>query len=98
MMNWYNLFVSALWIFALALALATISFGRYRARIIGIKLGKLLNRPNWQLPLNLAGVLFCVALGLTSVRLWEQLLWLVLGALFLVQIFLAAISISDQFS
>jgi hypothetical protein len=96
MIDWYNLFANALWNFALALALATIGYARWGAKSRGLKLGNLLNLPAWQLPLNLAGVLFCVGLGLTSDPVWEQILWLVLGALFLLQIVLAAISMRSQ--
>ncbi|MEA3349508.1 MAG: hypothetical protein U9Q82_02680 [Chloroflexota bacterium] len=86
MINWYNLFANALWIFALALALATLSYARWQARSLGIKRRELLNRPGWQRPLNFAGALFCTGLALTTDVWWEQLLWAILGLLFLLQI------------
>ena len=44
MIDWYNLFANALWIFALALALATLGFARWGARMEGEKLKTVLNR------------------------------------------------------
>ena len=92
MINWYNLAANSLWIFALALALATISFARWEARSTGAKLGETLNLPGWQTPLNIAGVLFCGGLAATSDVTWERVLWLVLGVLFLVQVVMSRLS------
>ena len=86
MIDWYNLFANSLWILALALALATLGFARWQARMEGEKLKAVLNRAGWQKSLNLAGVIFCAGLALTTDVWWEQLLWAILGLLFLLQI------------
>ena len=86
MIDWYNLFANALWILALALALATISFARWGARMEGEKLKTVLNRAAWGNSLNLAGMIFCAGLALTTEVWWEQLLWAILGVLFLLQV------------
>ena len=89
MIAWYNLFANALWIFALALVLAVLSYARWQAYQDGVKLGAMLNRPGWQMTLNIAGVIFCLGLAAASSKLWEQILWLVMGLLFVLQIGLA---------
>lgn len=86
MIDWYNLFANALWIIALALALAVISFARWDATRRGEKLGKTLNRRGWQAALNVAGILFSLGLAATSDVLWERIVWLVMALLFVVQI------------
>jgi len=89
MIDWYNLFANALWIFALAFALAVIGFARWKASQDSTKLGMVLNQTGWQMALNTAGVVFCLGLAATSNKLWEQILWLVMGLLFVLQIGLA---------
>jgi len=86
MIDWFNVFANALWIFALALALAVLSFARWEAINRGEKLREALNRDRWQIPLNIAGAIFCGGLAATSSVLWERILWLVLLVLFLLQV------------
>ena len=86
MIDFFNLAANSLWIFAFALALATLSFARWEARTEGVKLKAVLNRAGWQNSLNLAGTTFCAGLALTTDVWWEQLLWAILGILFLLQI------------
>ncbi|MBT3391901.1 MAG: hypothetical protein HN413_15995 [Chloroflexi bacterium] len=86
MINWYNVAANALWIIALALALAVIGFARSDAVQRGEKLGQTLNRRGWQIALNIAGILFSLGLAATSERTWEQIVWLVMVLLFFVQI------------
>ena len=93
MIDWYNLAANALWILALALALTSLSFARWGARMEEEKLKVILNRPSWQISLNLAGTIFCAGLALTSDIWWEQLLWAILGVLFLVQVVISRLSI-----
>lgn len=90
MIDWYNVFANSLWIIALAFALATISFARFEAHIHGIKLGKLLSKPDWQVKLNLAGLIFCLGLAATSSKTWEQVVWGVMTLLFAFQVWIAA--------
>ena len=93
MIDWYNLAANTLWILALALALATLGFARWQAQAEGEKLKTILNRPSWQISLNLAGTIFCAGLALTTEVWWEQLLWAILGVLFLVQVVISRLSI-----
>jgi len=86
MINWYNLTANSLWILALTLALATLSFARWQARMEGEKLKVILNRTGWQNTLNIAGTVFCAGLALTTDVWWEQLLWGILGVLFVLQV------------
>jgi len=86
MIDLFNLAANSLWIFALALVLATLSFARWGARMEGEKLKTVLNRAAWGNSLNLAGIIFCAGLALTTEVWWEQLLWVILGTLFLLQI------------
>jgi len=92
MIDWYNLAANFLWIFALSLALATLSFARWKARMEGEKLKAVLNRAVWGNSLNLAGTIFCAGLALTTEVWWEQLLWAILGVLFLVQVLISRFS------
>ena len=92
MIDWYNLAANALWILALALALATLSFARWQAGTEGVKLKAVLNRAAWGNSLNLAGTIFCAGLALTTDVWWEQLLWAVLGVLFVLQVVVARLS------
>lgn len=86
MIDWVNLAANALWIIALSLALAVLSFASWEAKVGGERLRVVLSRPRWELALNLAGALFCLGLAATSDKMWEQALWLVLAGLYLFQI------------
>lgn len=90
MIDWYTLFSNSLWILALALALAVLGMARWGARQQGMKLGKVLNRPSWQIALNVCGIIFCFGLAATADRTWEQIVWLVMAVLFGVQIWIVA--------
>lgn len=92
MIDWYNLFANALWILALALALAALGCARWVASLEGEKLKTVLKRAVWQNALNLAGMIFCAGLALTTQVWWEQLLWAVLGVSFALQIALLRFS------
>lgn len=86
MIDWLNLLFNSFWILALALALAALGHTSWQASEKKIRLRDELNQPGPQLALNLAGALFSLGLALTSTRIWEQIIWFVLVALFLFQI------------
>ena len=88
MIDWLNLLFNSIWIFAMALALAVISIAYYQARVSGPKLSQLLNSARYGLPLNIAGAILCLGMGLTSDRWWEIMLWVVLLVLLVIQIYL----------
>ena len=85
MIDWYNLAANSLWILALALALAAISFARWEAVQRREKLGQILNQRGWQVALHLAGVLFSLGLAATSDVGWERIVWLAMTIVFGVQ-------------
>jgi len=86
MIDWVNLASNALWIFALALALAMFSFAYWERSATGERMRVILTKPRWEVGLNLAGALFCLGLAATSDRLWERVLWLILMGLYVAQI------------
>jgi hypothetical protein len=86
MIDWYNLVMNSLWIFACALALATLSYASWQASISGEKFRKQLEQPGYQLFLNIAGLLFCIGLAGTSDVTWQRILWILLAVGFTVQI------------
>ncbi len=57
------------------------------------KLSVELDQPGRQMQLNLGGMLFCVGLALVSDELWQMIILIALGVLFLVQLVLAARSL-----
>jgi presenilin-like A22 family membrane protease len=89
MIDWIDLASNALWILGLAVALATLSFASWQASLYHEKLRARLRQPAIQIPLNLAGVLFCAGLAATSGRFFEIVLWIVLGIAFAVQVAVA---------
>jgi len=86
MIDWYNLLMNALWIFASALALATVSYASWQASMLGEKFWRVLGNPGIQVALNIAGLLFCIGLAGTSDVLWQRVLWILLAIGFVLQI------------
>ncbi len=86
MIDWLDLAFNSLWVIALALALAVLSFASWEAKVGGERLRDVLSRPRWEFTLNLAGALFCLGLAATSDKIWERVVWLVLAGLYLFQI------------
>ena len=85
MIDWFNLLANSLWIFALSLAISTLSFARWEARDRDESLRSIMSQTKWQSPLNLAGVLFCGGLATTTDVIWERAAWGVLAILFIIQ-------------
>ncbi len=90
LINWNSLISNAIWIIALAWLLAVLSMSLWTANNNNRKLNAELDRPNRQMQLNLGGMLFCVGLALVSEQLWQMLILIALGVLFLVQLVMAA--------
>jgi mannose/fructose/N-acetylgalactosamine-specific phosphotransferase system component IIC len=86
MIDWYNLLMNALWIFACALALSTISYVSWQASALGEKFRTVLGKRGIQVALNSAGLLFCIGLAGTSDVLWQRVLWILLAVGFVLQI------------
>ncbi len=90
LINWNSLISNTIWILALAWLLAVLSMSIWSARENNRKLSAELDHPNRQMQLNLGGMLFCVGLALVSEQLWQMLILIALGVLFLVQLVMAA--------
>ena len=90
LINWNSLISNAIWILSLSWLLAVLSMSVWSARESNRKLSAELDRPNRQMQLNLGGMLFCVGLALVSDQLWQMLILIALGVMFLVQLVLAA--------
>jgi len=88
MIDWYGLATNALWILALALTLAILSFARWQAGRQQKKLGQVLMERGWQACLAAAGILFSGGMAATADATWKTILWLVWLALFSAQLFL----------
>ena len=86
MIDWYNLAMNTFWIVGCAVALATLSYASWEASASEQKFGESLGKPNIQIVLNLAGLLFCIGLAGTSDVIWQQVVWALLGVGFVVQI------------
>ena len=86
MINWMNLAANSLWIMGWAAALATLSYASWKASLKGIKMRIILKDHQYQIVLNLSGILFCLGLAATSDALWEILIWLLLAVLFAAQL------------
>ncbi len=86
MIDWFCVGANALWVLGCSLALGALSYASWRASIEADKLRVILGKTNYQIALNLAGLLFCAGLAATSGAILQTVLWAALGILFLVQI------------
>ena len=85
MIDWFNLVANALWILALAIALAVVSHASWQASLSHEKFRTRLGQPGYQRAFDLAAVLFCAGMAGTSRHLWEIILWGGLAVLFIAQ-------------
>ncbi len=85
MIDWMDLGANSLWIVSLAILLAAVSVASWQGSQAGLRVRAVLAKPGYQILLNLAGLLFCAGLALTSPALWERMLWAVLGGFFLIR-------------
>ena len=77
-----NLAANTLWILGCATALATLSYASWKASLKGIKMRTILTDHQYQIVLNLSGVLFCLGLAATPDANWEIFIWTLLVVLF----------------
>ncbi len=80
LIDWRQLGFNALWILALGLLVAVLSWACYRAADARSSVLATLKQPRYQLALNGSLVLFCAGLLGVARTWWEGALWLVLGA------------------
>lgn len=79
MIDWSSILANFLWIFALALALATLSYARWQAAWRSEKLKRIVNLNAYQAVFNLAGALFCAGLAMTAQPMIMKLIWSLFG-------------------
>ena len=89
MIDWFNLFANALWIAALALVLAVLSYASWSAGVRGSSLLDTLALRGPQSWLNLAGLLFSSGLFLTTPPGILKYFWLIPAGYFLWSLFAA---------
>ncbi len=95
-MDWLDILGNALWIAALALALAGISFASWQASTNGNKLRAQLGQSSYMRLFNLAGVLFCAGLALTASAVFQMILWSVLGVAFAIAFVFQALHLENR--
>lgn len=79
-----NVIGNALWILGCVVALATVIYQSWRASIHGERLTVILKQPGTHIAMNLAGLLFCLGLAVTSDSLIKYIVWGIFAAVFLV--------------
>jgi hypothetical protein len=96
MIDWFNLFANSLWILALALALAALSYASWHASLDKEKLSSTLGKGGYPIVFSLAGVLFCAGLALTASSSVQIILWTILGISFLIILLAQAAQLSKN--
>ncbi len=89
MIDWVNLAFNALWIFALAVLLASLSYASWEASIYKVKMRERLKLPAYQASINLAALLFCAGLAGLAGNLLIRIVWIILAMISLVYTVLA---------
>ncbi|MBN1921632.1 MAG: hypothetical protein JW892_10335 [Anaerolineae bacterium] len=79
MIDVQGLFFNSLWIVALAILLALLSWNSWQAQREGVRFRDVWAHPMSQRWFTLSLVLFCAALAALSERWWERLLWVLLA-------------------
>jgi hypothetical protein len=85
-MDWFYLLSNALWITALALALAVMSYTSWRSQIQGAAFRTVLEQAGPRFWLNLAALGFALGLALSGLAAWLRVLWLLAAGWFVYQI------------
>lgn len=92
MIDVQEIFFNSLWILALAILLALLSWISWQAEREGVRFSAVWARPGLRHLVTLSLVLFCAGMAAVSGRWWEQLLWVLLALLQLLSLFLARFS------
>lgn len=83
-MNWYSVASNALWMLALALALALVGIAYWESIEKKVSLRLIFSRPKMQGVINLTLTLFCLGLGFSISPIWAKVLWFILALFSLV--------------
>lgn len=85
MIDWLWFISGVLWVIALSLSLAALSFASWQAAIARCKLRDCLQKPIYQLVFSAAGLLFCSGLALARISVVQTIVWGLLAILFFSQ-------------
>jgi hypothetical protein len=85
----WGVIANSLWILGLAVLLAALSWARWVAHTEQNRLRTVLKRPSIQIALDVGLFLFCAGLATTGRAWWERILWGLLAAAWVVQVWLA---------
>lgn len=80
MFDIWHIAAHALWIFGLAVLLASWSFGYYEAQQTGEPVLSFLLKPNYDLAITAGLVLFFAGLAGADGRIWAKIIWGILAA------------------
>lgn len=86
MIDWFGLAANTLWVLGCALVLAVLSYASWEASETHERFPDRLRRPTRQAALQLGGLLFACGLAGTSAKPLEIGIWLLLAAVFLLQL------------
>jgi hypothetical protein len=85
----WGVIANSLWILGLAVLLAVLSWAHWVASTEGKRLRAVLGRPRTRQGLDLGLFLFCAGLAATGRAWWERVLWGLLAAAWIFQIWSA---------
>ena len=86
MIDWGSLAGNALWILGCALALSTLSFASWQASLNNVNLFEQLRKKGFVRAYYFAGILFCAGLAATSDKLFNIIIWIIMGLFFSVSL------------
>ena len=89
LIDWRNLFFSALWIIGLAVILSAFGFADYQAREKTLRMRRVLQLPEYTEWINAGFMLFCLGLLGLSRHWWEVVAWIGLAIWFCIKMIFA---------
>jgi hypothetical protein len=87
LIDWPFVGRNALWILGLSIAFAAWSYTSWWASARRVRLRQALDTSGFQLPFSAGMTIFCASLAWGATRWWERVLWIILGLVFLWQVF-----------
>jgi hypothetical protein len=86
LIDWPGAARNALWIVGLSIALATLSYASWWAKLRRLQLRAVIDRSQFAAPFAAGMLLFTISLAWSAPRWWERGLWIVLALAFLWQL------------